>query len=180
MLCRTKREPERKQQIIGAEALLKILVDLNLHNDRLIWSQFQTLIALQGATLIGGYQLRGTLLSSAVVSLGIVFLVLLYLFIERVQQNRDVNMPLVDDLLRKYPDSELNTLMELADRQLKAFGKEKEYRLRFSAPLPNGKRIFWKGRRLFVRANILVDSAFWLLLAVDLFALVLFPLCPTP
>jgi hypothetical protein len=44
--------------MIGPDVLLKIYADQYFHHDRLMWGQLQTLIALQGATLVGGFVTR--------------------------------------------------------------------------------------------------------------------------
>jgi hypothetical protein len=150
---------------IGAEAMLKILIDVNTHNDRLIWNQLQTMIALEGATLTGGYLLRGTVLSGFVILLGIAFLVLLYLYVERLRENRDMNMPIVDRLIESYATAKLKNIL----------GAVEGRRLRLSAPIPQGKHIFWTGPRRSVKGQTLLSIAFMLFALADLVALALFP-----
>jgi hypothetical protein len=161
-------ETEDKRPTIGPETVLKILVDFNLHQDRLIWSQLQTMIALQGATLAGGYALRGTSLSVIVVLLGVAFLAFLYLYIERLRKNRDINMPVVDKLINRFGE---NTLKEI-------LGEVNGRWLKFSSPLPEDRRFYWDGSRLSVRGHTLLQGAFVLFAVADIVAVALFPCLP--
>jgi len=56
---------------IGPDTILKIIVNLNLHLDRIIWAQIQTLIALEGAVLGAAYVTRGSSVSIAVLFVGL-------------------------------------------------------------------------------------------------------------
>jgi hypothetical protein len=148
---------------ISPDAFLKIIADLNLHLDRVIWSQIQTLIALEGAVLGAGYATRGSSVSIFVVVTGFIFLSLLYLFVERLRDNRDVNMPLADKLIELYADSELKNLIGVED-----IGR----RLRFARHLPNGKWMIWSPDHVpLVTGTWLFRLAFGSFLVLDLVAL---------
>lgn len=154
--------------VIGPEAIIKIFVDQHFHNDRLIWSQLQTLIALQAATIAGAYVARGSSLSVLAVVLGIFFLALLYLYIERLRQCRDASMPLVDRLIDLYADEGVKGVL----------GEVGGHRLRLYAPLP--ALMVWRSKRLLVNGHALLISAFVMFLLMDILALVIFPCMSRP
>ncbi len=62
----------------------------SIHQDNLVWSRSQTLIAIQGGTLAGAYGLRATPeLSLPLLGLGLALTVLLWIVVERDQNHRD-------------------------------------------------------------------------------------------
>ena len=157
---------------IGPEAILKIFIDQNFHHDRLIWSQLQTLIALQAATVAGAYVTRGSSLSVLAIGIGALFLVLLYLYIERLRECRDTNMGYADDLIKLYADDGVKNIL----------GEVEGHRLRLYKPMPRKKWIAWQEGNLFpsVRGHALLIAAFAGFLLMDFMALVIFPFMSKP
>ncbi|HXY99469.1 MAG TPA: hypothetical protein VEI03_05685 [Stellaceae bacterium] len=153
--------------MIGPDVLLRIYSDQYFHHDRLIWGQLQTLIALQGAILVGGFATQGSRLSVCIIIAGLVFLAILYLYVERVKACRDANMKAADKLIEKYADHEVQKIIGV---------NSQGHRLRFYAQLPPGKWFIWKMEDLrpLVSGYALLVAIFVLLFAIDVIALARF------
>jgi hypothetical protein len=78
--------------------LYRSVLSMALHQDRLLWSRVQLLIAVQGAVLAGSYALRASWLAPAILGFGAALTLLLISLVEKDQLDRDVNQKLLDEL----------------------------------------------------------------------------------
>jgi hypothetical protein len=88
--------------------LYGILVSHLHHQDNLLWSRVQLLIAVQGATLVAAYGLRTDLLGLLILGGGAALSGLIGLLIEKDQRDRDVNQELMDALARRIVPSDMS------------------------------------------------------------------------
>lgn len=78
-----------------------------LHQDAMMWSRVQLLIAIQAGVLAGSVGLRGnSRLAAAVLLLGASFTLLIFWLVLKDELDRDVNLPLLDALARRLTDVE--------------------------------------------------------------------------
>jgi hypothetical protein len=105
---------QKKTQLAEKEndsGLYEALMAHGLHNDNLIWSQFQTLLALQGAAIATGYAFR-TSWPSPIIMLGAALLtILLFFFILRTEEDRDVNRIIMDELAKKLIPNDVQEIL---------------------------------------------------------------------
>lgn len=95
---------ENTEEAEADSGLYRALISHYLHQDRLLWSRVQLLVAVQGAVLAGSYSLRYHWLAIGILSMGVVLTILLILLIEKDQRDRDVNLGILDALgLRLLP-----------------------------------------------------------------------------
>ena len=87
--------PENAESDSG---LYRALLSHYVHQDRLLWSRVQLLIAIQGAVLAGSYSLRDHWLAFGILLAGSVITILLILLVEKDQRDRDMNLGIMDIL----------------------------------------------------------------------------------
>ncbi|MBI1811645.1 MAG: hypothetical protein HY035_11565 [Nitrospirae bacterium] len=76
---------------IGKEQIYSSLIAFYLHQDRLMWSRVQTIVAVQGAVLGATYSLRkyDYFVWCGILALGVMLTVLIFFVMKRDQQVRD-------------------------------------------------------------------------------------------
>jgi hypothetical protein len=147
---------------LKAEAVLKVLMDHHLHQDRLLWNQIRTVMTIQAAILTAGYVLRGSWHAYVPLSLAIVFTLLMYLFIKNCRQTRDMNIDAMNNIVKKFSSPELISVLHHhgESRLLRTgfwFGRDRWF--------------FWLDRGLpIVRAHTLLQFSFWLFVIMDIVA----------
>ena len=77
-------------------------------------------------------------------------------------------MPVIDKLIATFAEDKLKETL----------GEVKGRRLKFSVPLPEGRRFYWNGSRLSVKGHTLLRSTFVLFAVADIVPVVLFPCLP--
>ena len=91
-------------KIPNDSGIYRALVSLYIHYDRQFWSRTQILLVVQGAVLIGGYNLRSFWLGPAIMLMGfVVNLIVLGLIFRDVKSSR-VNQSRMDQLAKKIFD----------------------------------------------------------------------------
>lgn len=104
--------PKADLSVKNANGFFQAVLSQYLALDALHWSHVNTLTAVQGATLAGGYALwvaKQPCLAASLVSLGYLLTVGLRLIVERTKQVRDNNNPLLERIGRELnPDWVLN------------------------------------------------------------------------
>jgi len=79
--------------------LLRAMMAHWIHQDRLLWSRIQTLMALQGAVLAGAFVLRASWLGPALLLLGAALTTLVLAFTWNDLDDRDQNARVLDSLM---------------------------------------------------------------------------------
>ena len=90
------------------------LMEQVLHQDRLLWSRTQILIAVQGAVIGSAYYVRSSYwLSPTIMIFGAVITALTFFLLVKDEQDRDVNRDVMDELAKKLlPQIIVKTLLE--------------------------------------------------------------------
>ena len=91
-------------KIPNDSGIYRALVSHYIHYDRLFWSRTQILLAVQGAVLIGGYNLRSFWLGPTVMFLGFLITLIIWGLIFRDIKNSRANERRMDQLTRKIFD----------------------------------------------------------------------------
>jgi hypothetical protein len=78
--------------------LYSALMAYYIHQDRLLWSRTQLLIAVQAAVLATGFSQRGHWLALAIMLFGALLTFLITVLVIKDQADRDVNLPIIDRL----------------------------------------------------------------------------------
>ena len=84
-----------------AGALYQALVSLWIHQDQLLWSRLQTLLALNVVVLAAGYAARPPLLGAVVLFVGFLLNLLALGLVSKDKEDRNVNLEDVLDHLKK-------------------------------------------------------------------------------
>jgi hypothetical protein len=79
-------------------ALYSALMAHYLHQDRLLWSRTQLLIAVQAAILAAGFSQRSHWLAPAIMLFGALLTFLILILVIKDQADRDANLPIMDKL----------------------------------------------------------------------------------
>lgn len=141
-------KPDTEEQ--DYSVLYSALMSHYLHQDNLLWSRVQILIAVQGAILVAGFSLRGHWLSSAIMLLGALLTSLVMILVFLDQTVRDSNLAILDKLAEKF----------LPDRIKKELHQEGyEAKIRYTTPtkykLMRGRYIFRGILIIFISIDIL-------------------------
>ena len=152
--------------------LYDTLVSNYIHQDQLIWTRIELMFFFQAAVLTAGFSLRANLNGTLIMCMGGIFTILLYLYILRTFDNRNVNLELIDFLgdklvpkeFKQEVREELNRLNriekanKLTKKQRKRLSEIKKYEIRFiwfsDQNVPKW-RDWARGARLFKVAMIL-------------------------
>lgn len=96
--------------------LYRALISHQTHQDRLLWSRVQLLIAVQAGVLVAGFSLREYWQGTIIMILGAVFTFGVYSLMLKDEADRDINQLLMDKLAeRLVPKDIKNDLMEDLD-----------------------------------------------------------------
>jgi hypothetical protein len=107
---RTKIEKIDADNPHDLATLYSALVAMYLHQDRLLWSRTQLLIAIQGAVLAAGFSLRSKWFAPAIMLLGALLTFLIMVLVIKDQADRDVNLPLLKKLNEESVPERLKNL----------------------------------------------------------------------
>jgi len=94
MAC--KDEPELINEDEISKELLGALIAHRIHQDNLFSSRVQLLIAFQAGVLVGSFSQRDNWLGPAIMIGGGIFTFFIYLLVLKDQDDRDVNLELID------------------------------------------------------------------------------------
>ena len=156
---------------IKADTLFKALFDHHLYQDRIMWDQVRTLLALQGAVLAAGYVTRGTFYVLLPALIGIVFTVIVFLFVTKAGHDRDINLNTIQELIRFFSSADLQRIL----------GTDGQTSLLRTGDDLNGRRLLLRKWNFpLVRGRVLYQSAFWLSIALDSLSVPFFYLMPRP
>ncbi|TAJ37861.1 MAG: hypothetical protein EPO55_17615 [Reyranella sp.] len=147
---------------VRLDTIVKGHIDSYIDNDRLIWAQVRTLIAVQGASLLAIYAVKGTYLTLVAAGLGIAFTVILFLFIRRVRQNRNYNGDVIEKLVKDHGSQQLKESLSTLHTNGRLFSVGLE--------LPQTGYHWPKGAHLpYVQAHLLLVICGWFVVLIDLF-----------
>ncbi len=122
-----------------------------LHQDRLLWSRTQLLVALQAAVIAAGFTLRGQWGAPALMALGATLTVLILILMVIDQRARDLNLPLMDMLVDRLAPMQIK-------EELRSMGQK--YVFRFTTtwfnrfPFIRGSRVIWLVMILFICIDV--------------------------
>ncbi len=100
----TKDFFEQPLNIPNDSGIYRSLVSLYIHYDRQFWSRTQILLAVQGAVLVGGYNLRSSPLGPIIMGLGFMITLIIWGLIDRDINNSRINQPIMDRLVKQIFD----------------------------------------------------------------------------
>ena len=140
----TPPENHESQTSRSESALFSALLSHSAHQDSLLWSRVQLLVAVQGAVLAGSYALRGGFLPPLMLVTGAVLTGLIIALVEKDRLDRDGNRPLIDALAMRLLPADLR----------------ESHGFRFSAEPPK-----WFP---FLRGRYILRTVLWGFLAADL------------
>ena len=86
------------QESVKADGFYRALISLRIHQDRLLWSRVQLLIAVQGAVIGGSYAIGDHFLAGSILFAGFVLSLVIHELVAKDQIDRDVNLKLIDQL----------------------------------------------------------------------------------
>jgi len=108
---------QRSENVLAS--LYSSLMGHRLHQDNLLWSRTRILMTVQAAVIAGAYFQRSVWIGPAVLYLGAILIFVLYLWILRDQDDRDVNEEITDRLAeRLLPDNIKSEISQELDRLL--------------------------------------------------------------
>ena len=109
---------------INPEALIKIYADAALHADRIIWSQVTTLMGIEALAVAGGFGKQGTVWAPTILFVGVLLIIMIYLFIHKTRLDREHISIVLNKLLLKYSDEDLRSTVLAFDKPPKMRGTE--------------------------------------------------------
>lgn len=133
-----------------------------LHQDHLLWSRTQLLIAVQAAVLATGFSQRGHWLAPAIMLFGALLTFLIMLLVIKDRADRNVNLPIMDKLSDALlPDGIKDELRQ----EKKATNIQLTKTLRFR---------FICGRYITIRGWYIIKSVLIMFIFIDILLAVLY------
>lgn len=143
----------------STETLFSALISMMIHQDSLLWSRVQILIAIQGAVITGSYILRGSIESKLLLISGFIFTCLLHLLVTKDQKDRDANRELVDELGFKLIPKNINNEIYKKYKMLKYIPFSTDFKF-MKIPIKGGF-IIGLVLKAFAIADIILLIVYW-------------------
>lgn len=143
----TNNRPDADRQ--QGSALYSALMAHYLHQDHLLWSRTQLLIALQVAILAVGYSQRCLWLAPAIMLFGALVTFLIMILVIKDQADRDVNLPIMDKLADELLPNEIKD---------KLFQEGNDTHIRLTTTL----------RSRFIRGRYILKGVLMLFIFIDI------------
>ncbi len=140
------------------DALYSALISMKIHQDNLLWSRVQILIAIQGAVITGSYFLRTTWISYLLLLNGIFLTILLIFLVSKDQNDRDSNNDLVNELGIKLIPKDINKRVY-----------KKYIKLSY---IPFSTKYKWKN--IPIKGGFIIGLVLWTFVVLDILLLFLY------